>query len=154
MADNYLESDDYAAQLGSDVVDAITEAIGTSGIDSLAQQATAFVQGFLQNSGYSTPTLDEMVNAGTPGLAVLKLAVGAALRELVSAIPNISMPLPPTWKDDVGKRTLEGILSGDMQVVGLTQNVSTSPGGWLMTASSGTREQFKQRTSRRQLSGY
>jgi hypothetical protein len=153
-ADNYLESSDYDAQLGADVVAALIEAVGHDGIDSLSKQATSFIQGFMQNSGYATPSLADMQSANTPALAVIQMAVGAALRELASAIPSISMPLPADWEKQVGKRALEGILSGDMQLVGLAQTTATSPGGWLMTSSSGVREQYRQRTSRRELRGY
>lgn len=155
MADNYLTSDDYEALLGADVFAAVVGVIGADGLDTLAQQATGYLQGFMQNSGYSTLTLAEMVEANTPALGVIRLATGAALRELVSALPDISQPLPDNWAQTVGKRALEGVLSGDMQLVGLAQNIGTSPGGWLMTSTtSSTGEQFKQRASRRNLSGY
>lgn len=155
MADNYLTSSDYEALLGADVVAAVVEVVGTAGLDALSEQATAFLQGFMQNSGYATPTLADMVSANTPALGVIRMATGAALRELVSSLPDISQPVPDNWAQTVGKRSLEGILSGDMQLVGLTQNVGTSPGGWLMTTtSSGTDTDFEQRASRRNLSGY
>jgi hypothetical protein len=156
MADNYLTSDDYEALLGADVVAAVVEVVGTAGLDALAEQATSFLQGFMQNSGYATPTLAEMVATNTPALGVIRLATGAALRELVSSLPDISQPVPDNWAQNVGKRSMEGVLSGDMQLVGLTQNVGTSPGGWLMTTTTASSNGvlFEQRASRRNLSGY
>jgi hypothetical protein len=154
-ADNYLTASDYATLLGDGVYAAVLEAIGADGVTSLAQQATSFVQGFMQNSGYVTPTLEQMVAENMPSLSLLKLAVAALLRELASSIPDISLPLPDNWDNHAGKRALEGILSGDMQLVGLTQNIGNAPGGWLMTTASSSERVCKaQRTSRKQLCGY
>lgn len=149
MADNYLTSSDYDAHLGADVRAAVEEAVGVDGLSTLAQDATAFVQGSLRNSGYELPT--EATMQGVDADRLVKLAVGAALRELVAGIPNISLPLPENWDKNVAKVALAGILSGDTQL-GLPQRDIDAPGGWSMSTSTpGTKPQ---RTSRCQLSGY
>lgn len=149
MADNYLSTDDIDAQLGADVRAAVEEAVGVGGLAALSQAATSFVQGSLRNSGYTLPTQVFMLGADADPL--VKMAVLAALRELVAAIPNISLPLPEDWQQSIMKLALVGILSGDTQL-GLPQATIDAPGGWSMTTSTpGTRPL---RTSRDELSGY
>lgn len=143
MADNYLSSSDYDAHLGADVHAAAVAAVGADGVDTLAQRATAFVQSFLRNSGYEVPSSTDN--------ELVKLATAAAFMEMVCGIPDLSQPLPDQWATRIEKRTLEGILSGDIQL-DLPQRVIDAPGGWSMsTTSAATRPQ---RTSRRELSGY
>lgn len=149
MADNYLIEADYDAHLGADVRAAVEDAVTVDGLTLLAQTATAFVQGSLRNSGYELPT--EATMQGVDADLLVKLAVGAALRELVAAIPNISLPLPEDWSGNIAKVALVGILSGDTQL-GLPQRIIDAPGGWTVSTSSPTTK--PQRTSRCALSGY
>jgi hypothetical protein len=145
MADNYLDSGEYDAHLGADVHAAAVEAVGVEGVERLAELATAYVQGYLRNSGYTVPAPADLTND------LVRLAVGAAFMELIFAIPSLSQPLPPGWEQAISKRALEGILSGDTQL-DLQQSVIAAPGGWSMSTSSpATRPQ---RTSRREMSGY
>lgn len=145
MADNYLSNSDYDAHLGADVHAAAVSAVGADGLDNLSEKATAFVQSFLRNSGYEVPAPAADLNP------LVRLATAAALMEMVCGIPDLSQPLPDQWATRIEKRTLEGILSGDIQL-DLPQRVIDAPGGWSMsTTSAATRPQ---RTSRRELSGY
>lgn len=143
MADNYLSSSDYDAHLGADVHAAAVAAVGADGVDTLAQRATAFVQSFLRNSGYEVPSSTDN--------ELVKLATAAAFMEMACGIPDLSQPLPDQWATRIEKRTLEGILSGDIQL-DLPQRVIDAPGGWSMSSTSAATR--PQRTSRRELSGY
>lgn len=145
MADNYLDSADYDTLLGADVHAAAIEAIGAAGVTRTAELATAYVQGYLRNSGYTVPAPDDLTND------LVRLAVSAAFLELVFAVPEISQPLPAAWATSISKRALEGILSGDTQL-DLPQSAVDAPGGWSMSTSSAVTR--PQRTSRREMSGY
>lgn len=149
MADNYLDSDDYDAHLGADVRASVEAAIGVDGLELLSSDATAFVQGALRNSGYELPTEATMLGASADRL--VKLAVGAALRELTLGIPDISLPLPENWAQNVAKVALVGILSGDT-MLGLPQRTIDAPGGWSMSSTATNAR--PQRASRCQLRGY
>jgi hypothetical protein len=145
VADNYLPSTDYDALLGADVHSAAVAAVGVDGVARHAELATAYVQGYLRNSGYAVPAPADLTND------LVRLAVSAAFIELVFAIPDLSQPLPAAWATSISKRALEGILSGDTQL-DLPQSVVDAPGGWTMsTSSAATRPQ---RTSRDEMSGY
>lgn len=145
MADNYLSSSDYTAHLGADVHAAAVAVVGTDGLDTLAQRATALVQSSLRNSGYTVPAAADLTDE------TVRLATAAAFMELVFGLPSISQPLPDNWAARLEKRTLEGVLSGDVQL-SLPQSAATAPGGWLMSTSSA--QTRPQRSSRDELKGY
>lgn len=148
-ADNYLDSDDYDAHLGADVRASVEAAIGVDGLTLLATDATAFVQSTLRNSGYEIPTQATMLSVD--GNRLVKLAVGAALRELASGIPDVSLPLPENWAKNIARVALDGILSGDTQL-DLPQRTIDAPGGWSMSSTATNAR--PQRASRCQLLGY
>lgn len=147
MADAYIDETYVRAHMGTALESALVGIAGTS-LTTLIEAATARVQAALRNSGYSTPstTTDEMV----------KLAVFGVVREMVSDIPEASLPLPDDWRSRATNpmSILKEIISGEVQLSGHTLTTAAAVGGWQMSSHADTAAAYPQRTSRQQLKGY
>ena len=152
MPDRYLSSTYIRAHLGTGYESAVTSITGVSQT-TLIESATSLVQAAMRNSGYATPTSTD----GSDQEEAVRFATLAVYRELLSQVPEGSIPLPENWRDTHAGRVAEGILEGTIQLAATPTNIS-AVGGWqasendeAVSVANGSRPQ---RASRENLSGY
>lgn len=150
MADRYIDSTYIQSFLGSGYEAA---AIAISGVvrNTVIEAATSVIQTALRNSGYSAPSTTDPTTVEE----FVKLAVLGCYREMLSSVPEGSIPLPEAWATNPAKIAYAAILSGDARLVA-TPSVSTAVGAWLFTLNDPDDENATrtQRASRSELEGW
>src|SRR3990172_2929305 len=94
---------------------------------TLIEGATGFVQSYLRNSGYSTPssTTDETV----------KMAVMGALWQMAASRPATTVKIPEDWKEHPCRKAYVDILNGSVQLTHAL-NTRSAVGGVAFTAGT------------------
>ena len=146
MADRYINSAYVDDHLGSNFRTAAT-ATGLD-LDIMIEGATAAVQVYMRNSGYTPPSTQDPADVEP----AVKLAVlGAFIHQLFS-VPENSVRLPEQFGSHPAVVLWNGILSGDVKL-SADPDKAGAVGGWSWTDSSSTGS-FPKKTTRTQMGGY
>jgi len=126
VADRYIDVAYVDARIGRSVRESL---VGDDAApDELLlhiEDATADVQGFLRNSGYTCLATQDPTDIEEP---VVKRAVMCIVWESLAMKPDSSLAMPENWATMPYRRALDGILSGTM-TLNLPQAIGNAPGG-------------------------
>lgn len=145
MADRYIDTAYVDAAMGQSVREGLLGESDLGDLDVIIEAATALVQGYLRNSGYTVlSTVDP-----TEVDPLVKLAVMALVWQMLASRPDNSLELPATWATSVYSLALGGILSGDV-TLSLALTARDAVGGWSFTSRT-ARPAY---TTREELEGW
>lgn len=151
MADVYLTQTYVEAHLGKGYTRSALQLDGVE-FTTLNESATGLVQAYMRNSGYTPPGSIE--SDGTGVEEAVKLATLGAFTQLLTSIPEVSIPLPENWDVHPANVAYLGLLNGDMQLAA-TPSQAGAVGGMVFTSSDPDVDgSLPPRASRSQLEGY
>jgi hypothetical protein len=126
VADRYVDVDLVDVAIGRSVRESLVGDEAEPGeLLTVIELGTALVQSYMRNSGYACPATQDPddIEDGT-----VKLAVLAAIWEMLAEKPNNSLQLPENWATSMYRTALDGILSGTVQL-NMPQATTNAPGG-------------------------